>query len=156
MQLNVQPVVAIEAYGKAKQVQVGFVRYMHSRLRKEVRKMPRGDRTGPAGTGPMSGRGLGFCAGYDMPGFGRGWGRSAGGWRWRHWYYATGMPGWARFGATPMWGAPPPYAAPEPQREANALKEEAAWLREQLDAIEKRIAALEKEAAPPKEEAQEE
>ena len=31
--------------------------------------MPRGDQTGPNGTGPMSGRGAGFCAGYDMPGY---------------------------------------------------------------------------------------
>jgi len=31
--------------------------------------MPRGDRTGPAGMGPKSGRGAGFCAGYGMPGF---------------------------------------------------------------------------------------
>jgi hypothetical protein len=47
--------------------------------------MPRGDRTGPAGFGPMTGRGSGYCAGYSMPGFanpyGRGWGRSGGrGW----------------------------------------------------------------------------
>jgi hypothetical protein len=31
--------------------------------------MPRGDRTGPDGMGPMTGRGLGFCAGFEMPGF---------------------------------------------------------------------------------------
>lgn len=31
--------------------------------------MPRGDRRGPAGYGPGTGRGLGFCAGYDTPGF---------------------------------------------------------------------------------------
>ena len=46
--------------------------------------MPRGDRTGPMGAGPMTGRGVGFCAGYDVPGymnssfergFGRGFGR---------------------------------------------------------------------------------
>ena len=30
--------------------------------------MPRGDRTGPAGMGPMTGRGAGYCAGYPMPG----------------------------------------------------------------------------------------
>jgi len=49
--------------------------------------MPRGDRTGPMGMGPMSGRGAGFCAGFNVPGlmnsvpgrggmgFGRGCGR---------------------------------------------------------------------------------
>lgn len=31
--------------------------------------MPRGDRRGPEGAGPMTGRGLGFCAGNDRPGF---------------------------------------------------------------------------------------
>jgi len=31
--------------------------------------MPRGDRTGPNGAGPMTGRGMGFCSGNDRPGF---------------------------------------------------------------------------------------
>ncbi len=58
--------------------------------------MPRGDRTGPMGMGPMTGRGAGFCAGFNVPGFmnavsgrggmgfGRGRGRGFGmgmGWR---------------------------------------------------------------------------
>jgi hypothetical protein len=42
--------------------------------------MPGGDRTGPWGFGPGSGRGLGYCSGYDrpgymQPGFGAGMGR---------------------------------------------------------------------------------
>ena len=41
--------------------------------------MPRGDRTGPEGRGPMTGRQMGYCAGYTAPGhmtqgFGRGQG----------------------------------------------------------------------------------
>lgn len=39
--------------------------------------MPRGDQTGPTGAGPMSGRGAGFCAGFNTAGFqnaGRGFG----------------------------------------------------------------------------------
>ncbi len=36
---------------------------------KEVINMPRGDRTGPAGLGPMTGRAAGFCIGYPVPGF---------------------------------------------------------------------------------------
>ena len=44
--------------------------------------MPWGDRTGPSGMGPMTGRAAGYCAGYSMPG------------------YASGMP---RAG---MWGTP--------------------------------------------------
>ncbi|MCD6177011.1 MAG: DUF5320 domain-containing protein [Candidatus Cloacimonetes bacterium] len=31
--------------------------------------MPRGDRTGPNGNGPMTGRGMGYCAGNDRPGY---------------------------------------------------------------------------------------
>jgi hypothetical protein len=63
--------------------------------------MPRGDKTGPWGAGPMSGRAAGYCAGYPVPGFmnpirgygrgfGRGWGRGFGrGWGkgfGRRWY----------------------------------------------------------------------
>ncbi|MGQ1948778.1 DUF5320 domain-containing protein [Geofilum sp. OHC36d9] len=36
--------------------------------------MPSGDRTGPMGQGPVTGRGLGFCSGYDSPGFTKGFG----------------------------------------------------------------------------------
>jgi hypothetical protein len=41
--------------------------------------MPRGDGTGPAGMGPLTGRGAGFCAGFRTPGYlnlfsGRGFG----------------------------------------------------------------------------------
>lgn len=34
--------------------------------------MPRGDRTGPAGEGPMTGRQLGYGSGYDSPGYTKG------------------------------------------------------------------------------------
>ncbi len=45
--------------------------------------MPRGDKRGPNGDGPMTGRQRGFCAGYDEPGyvdndFGYGGGRGNG------------------------------------------------------------------------------
>lgn len=41
---------------------------MTTMKRKEV-AMPGGDRTGPAGTGALTGRGLGFGAGYSIPGY---------------------------------------------------------------------------------------
>jgi hypothetical protein len=40
--------------------------------------MAQGDKTGPMGQGPMTGRGLGYCAGYDSPGFTRGFGGGGG------------------------------------------------------------------------------
>ena len=40
--------------------------------------MPGGDRTGPGGEGPMTGRQLGYGAGYDSPGFTRAYGRRCG------------------------------------------------------------------------------
>ncbi|HQO74466.1 MAG TPA: DUF5320 domain-containing protein, partial [Candidatus Marinimicrobia bacterium] len=66
--------------------------------------MPRGDGTGPARIGPMTGRAAGFCAGYNVPGYanpyvGRGFGGGMGRGRgrgFRHWFYATGLPRWAR------------------------------------------------------------
>ena len=125
--------------------------------------MPAGNGTGPRGMGPMTGRGAGYCAGYGAPGyanpmpgrgFGMGWGRG-GGWGggrgWRNMYYATGLPGWARYGYAPVWGAPPaaaygPYGAPPtPEQETEFLKSQAEMLKEELDAISQRIAELEKE-----------
>lgn len=126
--------------------------------------MPGGDGTGPMGLGPRTGRAAGFCAGYPMPGslnpiFGRGavgwvggFGRGRG---WRNWYYATGLPRWARGGAWPyavQFGAAWPYAAPSTgatasEREAGDLRAEAEYLRGALESLEKRLAELESQAA---------
>lgn len=127
--------------------------------------MPAGDGTGPMGQGPMTGRGAGYCSGFDAPGwanpmpgrgfgvYGRGgaWGGRGGGWRHRNVFYATGVPGWARAGYGPAWGAPPawgygPYAeAPSAEDETEFLRQQAEWLKQQLDAIGKRIEELGKE-----------
>ena len=98
--------------------------------------MPGGDGTGPMGMGPMTGRAAGYCAGYPAPGYmnpaGRGWGRGHG---WRHGYWATGLPGWARAG----------YGIEiTPKQEADILKNEAKALKEQLEDIQSRIETLEK------------
>lgn len=75
--------------------------------------MPGGDRTGPFGEGPMTGRRLGFCTGSEFPGYhylqpgrglgrgmrrgpgyGRGWGFGpgrGGGFGYAHWDAATGV-----------------------------------------------------------------
>lgn len=114
--------------------------------------MPRGDGTGPMGMGPMTGRAAGFCAGYNMPGYmnpalGRGLGMGRGGWGrgfggggrgWRHWFYATGLPGWARFGNYPGYA---PQITPEQER--MALQAQAEAMQSEMDAIRKRLAELE-------------
>ncbi|MEW6619108.1 MAG: DUF5320 domain-containing protein [bacterium] len=116
--------------------------------------MPAGDGTGPMGMGPMTGRAAGYCAGYQMPGyanpipgrgFGMGFGRGRGfgmgrGRGFRHWYYATGLPGWARFGYPPAY----PYE-PElnPEQEKRMLQDEANALKQSLQDVESRISALE-------------
>ena len=115
--------------------------------------MPGGDRTGPMGMGPMTGRAAGFCAGYPTAGYmnrigGRGffgWGRGGGrggGRGWRHWYYATGLPGWARagFGFQNV-----NVNAPTPQEELDTLKQQAQYMQESLEQINSRIEQLEKE-----------
>ncbi|HEY79238.1 MAG TPA: DUF5320 domain-containing protein [Dehalococcoidia bacterium] len=64
--------------------------------------MPFGDRTGPRGTGPMTGRGAGYCASFGPPGFanqipGRRWF----GFGWRRWGHVRGH-GFGR-----RWYSPP-------------------------------------------------
>jgi hypothetical protein len=108
--------------------------------------MPAGDRTGPMGRGPMTGGAAGYCAGYPAPGYanpviGRGFGWDRGH-RWRRWFYAIGLPAWARFGNTaPAWGYGPD-APPAPEQETKGLKAQAEWLKDQLDAINRRIDEL--------------
>ena len=68
--------------------------------------MPSGDRTGPMGFGPMTGRGFGYCAGYPTPGFARGWGRGMGGGR----GWGRGM-GWGRGRGYGAYGAGVGYGA---------------------------------------------
>ncbi len=121
---------------------------------KEALKMPAGDRTGPAGMGPMTGRGAGYCAGSTVPGyqnqpggFGRG-GRGAGGGRGRrNWQNTTGLPGWQGAGAgMPAFGGQAyPQSAVEQNRELElqALKNQAAGLEDSLREIVGRIEQLE-------------
>jgi len=120
--------------------------------------MPWGDRTGPAGMGPMTGRGAGYCAGYGVPGYanpisGRGFGGRGGGWGWRNQYYATGLTGWQRAGLYPgnagyvpgSYRGNYPYGTPgvNKQQELDALKGQAEYFEDALDGINKKIAELE-------------
>ena len=115
--------------------------------------MPGGDRTGPAGLGPMTGRGAGFCAGYPAPGYmnpvggrgygGRGRGRG-GGWGRRNWFYATGLPGWQRAGiGYPAYGYGAPVAqAMSQEQELETLKGQAEYFEGTLEDIKKRLEEL--------------
>ena len=128
--------------------------------------MPRGDGTGPGGLGSMTGRGLGYCAGYSTPGytkgFGMGLGRGFG--RGRGIGYGRGI-GWGRGGGgfggywgynapyySPVVGTPPIYGTiATPENQMNVLKQEKEYLDTQLKGIQnaitdigKRIAELEK------------
>ena len=82
----------------------------------------------------------------------RGRGGAGGGGRgWRHVYYATGLPRWARGGYGPARGTPPvgfsPYVrAPNYEQETEYLRAQAEWLKGQLDLITSRIEELEREA----------
>jgi len=129
--------------------------------------MPRGDRTGPAGMGAMTGRAAGYCAGYPVPGYmnpywcrvagfcgrpRRGWGAGfSRGRGWRRMYYATGVPGGA-------WYSPPPWVAPPAEQysqsesreeEIKFLKQQAEVLKDELKAIEEHLNEL---SGPQKEE----
>ncbi len=120
--------------------------------------MPRGDQTGPAGLGPMTGRAAGFCAGYATPGFanpvlgrgyGAGFGRGLGlGFRGGR----GGRGGWGGRFAAPYAGygyaAPavaPAWAAPTREQEVNALQGQAKYFEDALADIKKRLADLESE-----------
>lgn len=129
--------------------------------------MPGGDRTGPAGMGPMTGRAAGYCAGNPVPGYmnsvlGRGfggWGRGGawgrgGGWGRRNRFYATGLTGWqgAAYGYPPAAGGPyaPPDAPPlTGEREVEMLKGQAKYLKEALSDINKRLEELQSTTEEP-------
>ncbi len=100
--------------------------------------MPRGDGTGPWGTGAMTGQGAGFCQGFTTPGytknfsggkFGhRRWGGRLG---WRNTFYSTGAPRWLGFG--------PRYAEVDLDQEVQMLREQAQGLQSELDSIKERL-----------------
>jgi hypothetical protein len=96
--------------------------------------MPRGDGTGPAGQGSMTGRGMGFCAGFNSAGFmnggfgrGRGLGRGFG-WRAR---------------SMQVMPIQQPAAITEKQ-EKQLLEQELNVLKEEMEEIEERLKELKK------------
>src|SRR4030042_1889478 len=67
-------------FGRGKETDRSEEKYAGNRPWEERRaaNMPRGDRTGLMGMGPLTGRGAGFCAGPRSPGFGRFFRRGSG------------------------------------------------------------------------------
>ncbi len=121
--------------------------------------MPGGDRTGPLGLGPRSGRGTGYCAGNGAPGymnsvpfFGYGYGRGQGagfgqsngrGFRGR--CLRRPFSGGYQYSAQ-QYIPVPNYTynnQPDPQDEKAYLSSEAKILKDQLSQIEKRLSELE-------------
>lgn len=114
--------------------------------------MPKGDRTGPVGTGPRSGRMAGFCRGFNTPGYatasisvgsGMGMGRR---------YRCLGDPmvqgrGMQRrvFSGDPTVPNEGNQAAPpsRPGDNVEALKHRSRALQAELDALNEQVQALE-------------
>lgn len=104
--------------------------------------MPRGDRTGPVGNGPMTGRGTGWCAGFQSPGFanagygcrgGRGFGHG-----FRNMYKMTGQPGWVREDNS--------GAASDEKAQKKALERQAKYLEEELNRVRETLNDFDDEA----------
>ncbi len=98
--------------------------------------MPLGDRTGPRGLGPRTGRGLGYCSGSPVPGYMNSWGGRGGG-------------GFGRgYGRSVGWGYGAPYAPPvynaDPQTRATTLRAQADELKIALDNIQRELDNIEK------------
>ena len=109
--------------------------------------MPGFDGSGPSGRGPMTGGRRGYCnpgASYGFErssssrGVGFGYGRGRG---YRHMFWETGLPRWARRRSDWIGQYRKPY--PSREDEVRMLKEEAEALKEDLNAIEGRMGELE-------------
>ena len=97
--------------------------------------MPRGDGTGPAGQGPMTGRRMGYCAGFNVPGFmnfgfGRGFGR---GFSWRR-----EMP--IQQQVVPIQQIQPQVITEQQEREM--LEQELELIKQEMNEIQKRLKEL--------------
>lgn len=123
--------------------------------------MPKGDRTGPIGTGAMSGRTAGFCAGFDVPGYanptaarglGMGTGRRRSGWGgptaggrlWRCRSFAPGRMGPMYFGGYAL--SPQPF---NPELEKESLRSRSQALQSELDAVNRRLVEIESQEKAP-------
>jgi hypothetical protein len=111
--------------------------------------MPAGDRTGPMGQGPGTGRAFGYCYGFDSPGYVKGPGKAMG----RGFAFGRGI-GRGRglrrgrdfMGSWQGNVYDLPYRMPvNKEDEIKFLKSEAEALKRSQQDIEKRLSELEKE-----------
>ena len=103
--------------------------------------MPRGDRTGPSGEGPTTGRGMGYCTGNNHPGFdnprsigGRGYGR--------RFHGGTGYGRGAGFGFGQGYGNYYHGGIPDVS-EKTLIENEIRILKDQLSGLEDRLSNIE-------------
>lgn len=114
--------------------------------------MPRGDRRGPLGMGPMTGRGMGHCTGSDVPGYmnpgycggGRGCrpGLGYGG------GYGHGR-GYRRFDGHPAGFVPdhpPMHRYPNKVDERAIMEDQVKFLEEELEIARKQLSEIDKAA----------
>jgi len=119
-------------------------------------------RTGPSGKGSRTGRGLGYCAGFDSPGFanpgsrrgqhdfGRMRSSNFGGGRGhRNRFYATGLPFWARPAVNEAGENVTEPSMPEitPEQELDDLARQAEYFQTALENIKKREDEIKAESA---------
>ncbi len=124
--------------------------------------MPYGDRTGPWGRGPMTGRAAGYCSGSPVPGFmnpvGRGFGRGRGGgfgrgggrgrgfgWRFRRSPYSPRPPVPGPYEPYPHPVHGPYYGEPEPEGEKSYLEDALRNLESEIKEVKERLKELSKE-----------
>ena len=111
--------------------------------------MPGGDRTGPLGQDPGSGRAFGYCYGFDSPGYMKGPGRGIG----RGYGFGRGFGrgrgvgrGWGFRVPYPMYDSGYPWMPQmNKEDEKKMLKSEAEALKRSQKEIDKRLEELEKE-----------
>lgn len=112
--------------------------------------MPGGDRTGPQGRGPLTGRKMGFCAGNDRPGFqqpvggyggygrgNRGFGRGRGGMGYGRGYGYRGY-----YPPYYVPGPAPVYPVPTKEQQVEDLKRTKEYLQSQLEDLSNEIERL--------------
>lgn len=105
--------------------------------------MPGYNGTGPFGAGPGTGWGMGPCGAGRRRGGGQVWGRGFGRGAWGRGRFGLGArPGFGPRAYDPsVYGGAAAYGSPPD--EAQALRDEQAYLKNQLDAVQQRLSELE-------------